>query len=573
MTFNIDELFQSQTGPAWLDDLLVNGATLGLKTTAWQPGGMARTIYAIMSNSLAFQDGQTAIIAQGGFLDWAATGVVNYTGTNGETLTAKVTPDPSVPGENPNGEPGWLDVLAHNGYNVERIGAQRASGTEYVVNVSATTYGPFTAGTYHVTNPVSGVGYSNTASVTVPPSAIAGTTVTGATNASPIVITTQTNHGLTGSETVFISGVLGNTFANGFFNVIVTGAATFSLVGSHGSGTYTSGGTVRIAAGHLFNADLAGPVATAAPGTITQPVTVLSGVSVTNMLSFVGAEWESNVALAARCRLKLQSLSPLGPRGAYEFFALTSNILLAAQTPPVFLTTPITRVIVQASATSGVVNTIVANAAGAVAGITNRDISAVTNTTPIGVTTGTPHTLNTGDYVVISGVVGTSNANGTWKISVTGASTFTLDTTFGNGVYVDGGQVEGGDLGMVDTIIQKYARPDSITATTSSAVGFSVEILATVYVPSNNVSTYLAAAQVALAAYFAALPIGGISGFLQYEDITGVLYAAGLIGANQSYVQQIPFLTLNGVAGDLPYSSPLAVAQLSPAPTINVVGV
>lgn len=573
MTMNIDELFRSQTGPQWLNNLLVNGTTLGLKTTAWQSGGMTRTVVAIMANSFASEDGQIAIIAQGGFLDWAANGYVEYTSTNGEALRARVTPDPSVPGENPDGVPGWLDVLAYNGYDVERIGAQQASGVENIVNSSATTYGPFTPGTYHITNPVSGFGYSNATSVTIAPSVVAGTSITAATNAAPIAITTSAPHGLTGSEIVHIGGALGNVAANGFWSVVVTGASSFTLVDSSGTGAYTSGGVARIALGHTFQADLAGPTATAAPGAITQPVTVLAGVEVTNVLAFVGAEWESNQALVVRCRLKLQSLSPMGPRGAYEFFALSSDAILAAQDPPVFLTTPITRVVVQASTTTGVVNTVVASATGAVGGITNRDIASVSNTTPIGVTMGVAHTLNTGDYVVISGVIGTTNANGTWKIAVTGATTFTLDGTFGNALYVGGGQVDGGDLGMVNTVVQAYARPDGITATTSSAIGFSVAVLATVHVPQNNVAIYLAAAQVALTTYFALLPIGGISNVLQYENVIGVLYAAGITGSGQSYVKQIPVLTLDGVSADLAYPSPLAVAQLVPSPVINVVGV
>lgn len=68
--------------------------------------------------------------------------------------------------------------------------------------------------------------------------------VSGATNASPIVITTTTNHGLTTGDKVTITGVTGNTAANGTFTITVTGAATFSLDGSTGNGAYTSGGTV-----------------------------------------------------------------------------------------------------------------------------------------------------------------------------------------------------------------------------------------------------------------------------------------------------------------------------------------
>ena len=70
-------------------------------------------------------------------------------------------------------------------------------------------------------------------------------TVTGATNATPIVIT-ATAHGISTGEEVIISGVLGNTNANGKWIITSTGANTFSLGGSAGSGAYTSGGTVIV---------------------------------------------------------------------------------------------------------------------------------------------------------------------------------------------------------------------------------------------------------------------------------------------------------------------------------------
>jgi len=66
--------------------------------------------------------------------------------------------------------------------------------------------------------------------------------ITNATNASPIVVTSN-NHGLTTGARVTISGVGGNGGANGTFVVTVIDANTFSLNGSTGTGAYTSGGT------------------------------------------------------------------------------------------------------------------------------------------------------------------------------------------------------------------------------------------------------------------------------------------------------------------------------------------
>ena len=68
--------------------------------------------------------------------------------------------------------------------------------------------------------------------------------VTDATNAGPIVITTGSNHGLTTGNIVTISGVVGNTAANGTFVITVVSPTTFSLDASTGNGAYVSGGTV-----------------------------------------------------------------------------------------------------------------------------------------------------------------------------------------------------------------------------------------------------------------------------------------------------------------------------------------
>jgi len=62
--------------------------------------------------------------------------------------------------------------------------------------------------------------------------------VTGATNASPIVITTNQAHGLVTGDHVTISEVTGNTAANGTWRVTVIDSTHFSLDGSVGNGTW-----------------------------------------------------------------------------------------------------------------------------------------------------------------------------------------------------------------------------------------------------------------------------------------------------------------------------------------------
>lgn len=68
-------------------------------------------------------------------------------------------------------------------------------------------------------------------------------TITNATNASPIVITTSADHLFASHDVVTISGVGGNTAANGSFVITKLSGTSFSLTGSTGSGAYTSGGT------------------------------------------------------------------------------------------------------------------------------------------------------------------------------------------------------------------------------------------------------------------------------------------------------------------------------------------
>lgn len=70
--------------------------------------------------------------------------------------------------------------------------------------------------------------------------------ITGATNASPIVITSAA-HGFTTGDRVTISGVLGNTAANGTWTVTVVDGSHFSLDGQSGNGAYTSGGNAKLA--------------------------------------------------------------------------------------------------------------------------------------------------------------------------------------------------------------------------------------------------------------------------------------------------------------------------------------
>ena len=81
--------------------------------------------------------------------------------------------------------------------------------------------------------------------------------VTDATDASPIVITSA-SHPLSTGQRITVSGVGGNTGANGTFIVTAVSGNTFSLDGSTGTGAYTSGGTWKTTG--LYGVTLSGAV-------------------------------------------------------------------------------------------------------------------------------------------------------------------------------------------------------------------------------------------------------------------------------------------------------------------------
>jgi hypothetical protein len=84
-----------------------------------------------------------------------------------------------------------------------------------------------------------------------PASAHSTKLVSGATNATPIVVTTTEDHGFIDGDQVLITGVVGNLAANGTFYVNSLTATTFSLFSDSdlatavaGTGLYTAGGVI-----------------------------------------------------------------------------------------------------------------------------------------------------------------------------------------------------------------------------------------------------------------------------------------------------------------------------------------
>lgn len=83
------------------------------------------------------------------------------------------------------------------------------------------------------------------------------------------------------------------------------------------SGSLTAVATVTI------KAETAGSSGNSDVGDINALVTVLDGVTVTNLTAATGFDEESDDAATGRGEAKLESLSPNGPRGAYRYAATT----------------------------------------------------------------------------------------------------------------------------------------------------------------------------------------------------------------------------------------------------------
>lgn len=73
-----------------------------------------------------------------------------------------------------------------------------------------------------------------------------GITISTTTNATPIVATFNAGHGLKNLDRVAITGITGNTAANGEWSLNFTGAATAQLLGSQGNGTHGGSPVVSV---------------------------------------------------------------------------------------------------------------------------------------------------------------------------------------------------------------------------------------------------------------------------------------------------------------------------------------
>ena len=488
----LPQLTAPASAASWFDFLVATGTKLGIPATDWEAGAPTRTTFVVFSNAIMVQDVDASLIAQAGFLDYAAFGSVTYVDIDGNTVTIKVTPDPSNIVENPTGQLGALDVLADAVYDVQRILKSSAAGVLAILNSSASTY-TYAVGTYHVAQlgTASVPAYSNAASLTIAPSATIASVTGTATAGGLVKVTTGAAHGLSTGDVVYLAGVGGTTEANGAWPVTYVDATHFTLDGSTYAHAWTSGGTVYAPTLATFIADNAGTASNASARAVAQAVTSIVGVSVSNPVAWAGQDTETNAALAARCRLKLGSLAVNGPASAYDFFALTAQAYASKLTPPLTgrPSVAITRSKTTADRTTGTVTTTIANASGAP----------------------------------------------------------------GGGAYPGSGD-DGGDVWAVGAVIQAWAVPWGTTSIVQAAANHTVNVAGSVWVPSAQVATTNIVIAAAVPAYFATLAIGGVSdpggasNVVPLGGIEGAIVAA--VKASAITAQDIA-LTLNGSAANV----------------------
>ena len=560
----------------WLSNILANAGNLPV--TSWQSGGTAWTELLVFAAGLSQSDANVSLIAQGALLDFAATGTVTYVNAQGNVVTVPVTPDPSIPAQNPTGALGWLDALADSVYSTTRLVAGFANGPLYYANTTGSSLGTYAAGTFHVANTATGATYSNQVAFTFAASSAKGTSIVGLSNVTAgVFVATSTPHTLANGTVVYLSGCGNLTF--GVVQVIT--ASGFNLLGATWNGVGGTSGKVWSTSSVNCVADAIGPSSSAVAGAVTLTTTSVPGGAVSNATAaWSGAAWESNVGLAARCRYKLQSLSVNGPKGAYAFAALTSSLLLATQSPPAALYKhdhlPRRRV-------AGAFGTGRCRHDGRerqrrgaryLESACQRSHEREPDR-PDGPEHGGDHERHDGEVLGHRGQLRRERT--LCRDRDRDGTDLALNGSTGNGAYISGGNVEAGDLGLVDSVIQQAAVPNATTAATLSAAPLPVNVSAVVYVPSAFLADYgtnplTNKGATALANYLPSLPIGGVlgvdgqtSGVVPVSAVSELLFDAGQSGG-KVYTVSVGSLTLNGNPADVR----VGATSVSVLGTVNV---
>jgi hypothetical protein len=316
--------------------------------------------------------------------------------------------------------------------------------------------------------------------------------VLNATNASPIVITTADTTSLHTGDQVTVHGVLGNTNANQTFTISVLSPTTFVLLGSTGNNFYAGGGTWETQAVARFQQPMDGPLwlslidgdhtwrqdsrttttdlyrfnRAGQGNTVTWEMSGLTPgmykveadwatnifirnqdleTTITDQATFAVYDGNSQVPVVSRTVDKNQPILD-DVVGIDSYVNLGGVTMMGGNKTlnEISINSGTLRVVLSASSgdimVAGRIRVVPhGNPAGATIIDNSHAISNATNAGPIVITAGSTASLHTGDQVVINGVQGNANANGTFTITVLDATTFSLNGSHGNGNYTSGG--------------------------------------------------------------------------------------------------------------------------------------
>ena len=289
--------------------------------------------------------------------------------------------------------------------------------------------------------------------------------ITNATNTSPIVITSPNNL-VTGAR-VTVTGVSGDTAANGTWTVTSLDAGHFALQGSTGtkdfspySGTWTTSGLnvitglARDAASGLIRVETQSALASGAQLTI-------SGAKGNTTINGAWTVKNDNNSPASFLLENSAALSPAGYKADSATWVATGAITNATDASPIVITSanaPLSGAQVSIADVQGnsaangswtVTNTNNSSASFALESSTGSGAyGAHWQAVPVAITEATPASPivitaasapPTGARVSISGAQGNSAANGTWTVTNISPTTFSLNGSTGNGTYTAGG--------------------------------------------------------------------------------------------------------------------------------------
>lgn len=235
--------------------------------------------------------------------------------------------------------------------------------------------------------------------------------VIGATNANPIVIQTDRAHNASNGDTVWISGVGGNTNANGSHTVTVVDSTHFSI-GVAGNGAYVAS-TGNI----IFKRDTGysgSPlqIVVDRPDKSPKPYAYIADTQRMRKINVDGlcVPW----GIAPPLTAPIASLGGISYKIISAFDAIND----------------------------GGVNWVPGGTAGTIVALSDNPVavSNATNASPIVLTTAA-HTFVDGDYVHVTGITGNTAANGDFIVTIPDNTHITLVGSTGNGGYGAGGTV------------------------------------------------------------------------------------------------------------------------------------